>query len=387
MTSLATASLEKSRISSIDIARGIIMVIMALDHTRDYFHTEAFVFDPTDLEKTNPALFFTRWITHFCAPAFALLSGLSISVSLARKTKQELSRFLLTRGVWLMFLEWTFMRFLMFFNLYYDMTILTVLWMLGLCMVCMAALIYLRDVWLLILVLIFTVIVNQINLPIPFLTGIGFIPVTPTFAFIVSYPLIQWLGVMLIGYLLGRFYKADVESKKRQRMLRSVGLSFIALFIIFRWGNLGDISQWKPQATSMFTFLSFLNVSKRPPSMDFILLTVGMIFILLSVLERANSGLLKPFHVFGRVPLFYFLLHFLIIHASSLVLFMYTTGKSFSEIDFHFSKSFGGITPEGGVSLIGVYIAWICIVIVLYPICYWYDRYKTTHKNWWLNYL
>jgi uncharacterized membrane protein len=387
MPTAVTASLEKSRISSVDIARGIIMVIMALDHTRDYFHADAFVFQPTDMEKTHTALFFTRWITHFCAPAFALLSGLSISVSLVRKTKPALSRFLLTRGAWLMFLDWTLIRFLMFFNLYYDMTILTVLWMLGLCMVCMAALIYLRDLWLLILALIFIVVINQLNLSIPFLTGIGFIPVTPTFSFIVAYPLIQWLGVMLIGYLLGRFYRMDIEPEKRQRLLRSVGLCFIALFIIFRGANFGDVSPWKSQSTSLFTFLSFLNVTKQPPSLDFILLTVGVIFILLSVLDRGNAGLLKPFHVFGRVPLFYFLLHFLLIHASAIVVSMYRTGKSLSEIDFHFSKSFGGITPEGGVSLTGVYIAWICIVIVLYPICYWYDRYKTTHKNGWLSYL
>ncbi|HEY5826714.1 MAG TPA: heparan-alpha-glucosaminide N-acetyltransferase domain-containing protein [Cyclobacteriaceae bacterium] len=387
MSSPALPLSEKSRISSIDIARGIIMVIMALDHTRDYFHTDAFAFDATNLEKTNVALFFTRWITHFCAPAFALLSGLSISVSLARKTKRELSRFLITRGLWLIFLEWTLMRFLMFFNLYYDMTILTVLWMLGLCMVCMAVLIYLRELWLLILALIFTVIVNQINLPIPILTGIGFIPVTPSFSFIVSYPLIQWLGVMLVGYLLGRFYKADIEAEKRQRLLRSVGLSFIALFIVFRGVNFGDVALWKSQSTPVFTLLSFLNVSKRPPSIDFILLTVGMIFILLSILERTKSNLLKPFHVFGRVPLFYFLLHFLIIHASALVLFMYTTGKSFAEIDLHFSKSFGGITTEGGISLAGVYLSWIIIVLMLYPICKWYDHYKSTHKHWWLSYL
>jgi len=360
---------------------------MALDHTREYFHTDAFVFEPTNLEKAHATLFFARWITHFCAPAFALLSGLSMSVSLSRKTKPALSRFLLTRGLWLMFLDWTFMRFLMFFNLYYDMTILTVLWMLGLCMVCMAALIYLRDGWLLILALIFIVIITQLNLSIPFLTGIGFIPVTPTFTFIVAYPLIQWLGVMLIGYLLGRFYKAGIESEKRQRMLRSVGLCFIALFIIFRVANFGDVSLWKSQSTTLFTFLSFLNVTKQPPSLDFILLTAGMIFILLSVLERVDSVLLKPFHAFGRVPLFYFLLHFLLIHTSALILSMYRTGKSFSEIDFHFSKSFGGITPEGGVSLTGVYIAWICIVLCLYPICYWYDRFKTTHKDWWLSYL
>ncbi len=267
------------------------------------------------------------------------------------------------------------------------MTILTVLWMLGLCMVCMAALIYLRDLWLLILALIFIVVVSQLNLSIPFLTGIGFIPLAPAFSFIVAYPLIQWLGIMLIGYLLGRFYKSDIQSDKRQRMLRSVGLAFIALFVVFRGVNIGDVSLWKEQSTSLFTFLSFLNVTKQPPSMDFILLTVGMIFILLSVLERNNSSLLKPFHAFGRVPLFYFLLHFLLIHTIAIVLSMYRTGKSFSEIDFHFAKSFGGITPEGGVSLTGVYIAWICIVLILYPICYWYDRFKTTHKNWWLSYL
>lgn len=388
MTSISTTSpLDKPRISSIDIVRGIIMVIMALDHTRDYFHSDALSFDPTDLEKTSVALFFTRWITHFCAPTFALLSGLSIYISKGRKTNKELSRFLLTRGLWLMFLEWTVMRFLMFFNLYYDMTIITVLWMLGFCMVCMAGLIYLKDIWLLILAVIIVFVISPLNLPIPILTGRAFIPLTASASLMSAYPLIPWLGVMLIGYLLGRFYKKDFDSEKRQKLLLIAGFSSIALFVLLRFINVGDFSPWKAYDKPWFTLLSFLNVSKYPLSLDFALMTLGVTLILLSVLDRVQSGVLKPFHVFGRVPLFYFLLHFLLIHASALVLYMNKTGKSFSEIDFHFAKSFGGITAEGGVSLTGVYIAWIIVVLVQYPICYWYDRYKSTHKHWWLSYL
>jgi uncharacterized membrane protein len=379
---------EKSRISSIDIARGIIIVIMTLDHVRDYFHADALVFDPTNMEKTNTALFFTRWITHFCAPSFVLLSGMSMYISLQRKTKKELSEFLWTRGLWLIVLEWTILRFAMFFNFYYDMTILTVLWVIGWCMIFMAGLLYLKELWLLIFALILIFVINPMNLAIPGLTGTGFFPVSPSFAFIISYPLVPWLGLMVVGFTLGRFYMPDIESEKRKKMLFNVGLALIAFFLVLRWINgYGDMAPWKSQSTAWFTFLSFLNVTKHPLSMLCTLMTLGPIFILLSLLEGSDSSLLKPFNVFGRVPLFYFILHFFLAHAGALILFMIKTGKSFSEIDFHFNKSFGGITAEGGFSLTGVYIAWIVVVIIMYPLSQWYDRYKTTHRQWWLSYL
>ncbi len=388
MSAVSTPLTEKSRISSVDIARGIIMVIMALDHTRDYFHNDALLFNPTDLTKTNVYLFFTRFITHFCAPTFVLLSGVSISISRERKTTKQLSVYLLTRGLWLIVLDWTLMRFLMIFNLYYDMTILTVLWVIGLAMVCMSALVFLADRWLLILALIVVFVIGPLNLAIPGLTTLAVIPLSTSSNLIIAYPLAAWLAVMMIGYVLGSLYKKDFDPVKRQRILLIAGSVSIVSFIILRWINIyGDPNPWSPQSTSMFTFLSFLNVTKNPLSMLFTMMALGVTFILLALLDNVKSALLKPFHVFGRVPLFYFLLHFLVIHTGAIILFMIKTGKSFSELDFHFSKSFGGITSEGGFSLPGVYVAWIILIFILYPICKWYDQYKTTHKQGWLSYL
>jgi uncharacterized membrane protein len=378
---------SKNRIQSIDVARGIIMVIMALDHTRDYFHSDALLFDSTNLEKTNTALFFTRWITHFCAPAFVLLSGASMYISLERRTKKELSLFLLTRGLWLIALEWTVWRFIMFFNFYYDMTILTVLWVIGSGMICMAGIIYLKDVFILVLALVFIIIVSPMNLLIPVLTG-RFISASPSFSLIISYPLIPWLSIMMIGYLIGRFYKPDIDDEKRKRMFFNVGAMLIVLFVLIRWTNsFGESSPWSTQTTTWFTVLSFLNVTKYPLSMLFTFMTIGGVLILLSLLDAIDSRSWNPFLIFGRVPLFYFLAHLFLIHIGALLLNKYKSGKSFSEIDFHFSNSFGGITAEGGVSLAGVYLAWITVVIILYPLCRWYNQYKSTHRKWWLSYL
>jgi uncharacterized membrane protein len=376
------------RINSIDIVRGIIMVIMALDHVRDYFHADAFVFDPTDMTKTNPALFFTRWITHFCAPTFAFLSGTSIYLHLQRKSKKELSIFLLTRGAWLIFLDAVVMRFGFFFNFYYDMTILNVLWVFGAAMMIMAALIWLSDRWILTLGLAILVGQHFLSTPIPVLTTRTFLPISPTVAVIIAYPLLQWLAIMMLGYFFGNIYTRQIPPAIRQRRLITLGVSAILLFVIIRWINVyGDPLPWSTQKNFMFTLMSFLNTSKYPPSILFFLMTLGPVFILLAITERIKANSLKFFHVFGRVPLFYFILHFYLAHALALIFYMVKTGKSLAEIDMHFAKSFGGITPEGGHSLAWVYVAWITVVLICYPVCKWYDRYKTTHKHWWLGYL
>ncbi len=379
--------LEKNRISSIDMMRGIVMVIMALDHTRDFFHNTALVFNPTDLTKTNAALFFTRWITHFCAPTFVFLAGASMYISLQRKTKKELSRYLLMRGLWLIVIEFTIMRFAFFFNFYYDVTILNIMWVIGADMVLMAALVHVSDRVALALgfVLLFG---NELISPIPILTGNGFIPVTPDFALIASYPLIPWLGIMLLGYSAGKLYTDAVGPQKRKKILYQLGVSAIVLFIVLRVINgYGDTAPWAVQKDTLFTAISFLNVTKYPVSPMFALVTLGPVMIVLALLEGRTLSVLKPANVFGRVPLFYFIVHFFIIHISALALFMIKTGKSFSDIDFHFSKSFGGLTAEGGVTLVWVYVAWMLLLMLLYPICKWYDRYKSSHKHWWLSYL
>jgi len=378
---------EKVRLESIDTMRGIVMVIMALDHVRDFFHNTALVFNPTDLTKTNEVLFFTRWVTHFCAPTFVFLSGASMYISLQRKTKKELSRYLLTRGLWLIFIEVVVIRFAFFFNFYYDITFLTIIWVIGADMVLMAALIHLSDRAALILGL---VIISGYSLlgSIPILTGIGFYPITPSIAVIESYPILPWLGIMLLGYSAGRLFAPDYDAHKRKKILIQLGVTSIVLFVIIRFINVyGDSTPWTVQKDMMFTVISFLNVTKYPVSLLFALMTLGPMLIVLASLEGRQINVLKPVVVFGRVPLFYFVLHFFIIHAVALVLSLYITEKSFSEIDLHFDKSFGGITPEGGITLAWVYFVWIALVVALYPICKKYDRYKSTHKRWWLSYL
>jgi uncharacterized membrane protein len=389
---------EKSRISSIDLLRGIVMVIMALDHVRDFFHQGGFASDPTNMATTTPAVFFTRWITHYCAPTFVFLAGTSIFLNSKRKDKKELSIFLLTRGLWLILLEVVVVRFGLFFNFYYDIIVFQVIWAIGASMVCMALLIHLSYRWILILALIIVLGHNvadafaiQPGNPLFAMWGIlrqsMFVNITPESILWVPYPLLPWLGIMLLGYCLGKLY-TDYTSERRQKMLLSLGLTSLGLFIVLRLINVyGDPAPWSVQRTGIFTLMSFLNTTKYPVSLLYTLMTLGPILILLSWMEKINLSILKPLTVFGRVPLFYYILHFYIIHAVSLLFYMQKSGKSFSEIDFHFNQSFGGITPDAGYALRWAYVVWIGLVILLYPLCRWYNQYKSTHKHWWLSYL
>lgn len=373
---------EKNRVNSIDLLRGIIMIVMALDHTRDFFHAMTFVYDPTDLTRTSPAIFFTRWITHFCAPAFVFLSGISININLRKRGKPALVKYLLTRGFWLIFLDVVVLRFAFFFNFYYDLTFLSILWMLGWCMVFMAAVIFLPYRAILGISLLIIVGHDALNgLQLGSLWTIlmsrGFVPP----AFVSTYPIIPWLAIMMFGFVVGRMYGDKYDPELRRRLLVQLGVLAIVLFFIVRWVNIyGDPVPWStsPRGT-LFTIMSFFNVTKYPVSLLFTLMTIGPLMILLSWFETLNVRWLAPAQVFGRVPLFYFLTHFFLIHAAALVMNMIRTGKSLGEIDFHFSASFGGITPAGGVNLFWTYVAWIAVVVSLYPVCVWYDKRKLTY--------
>jgi uncharacterized membrane protein len=391
---------EKARISSIDLVRGMVMVIMALDHTRDFFHQGSLGnSDPTDMATTTPVFFFTRWITHFCAPSFVMLAGTSIFLNSQKKSKKDLSMFLLTRGFWLILLEVVVIRFSFFFNLYYDITIFQVIWVIGGSMVCMAALIHLSNKIILGLGLLIvfghnltdSIQLNAENALFPvwaFLHQTGFIAITEGVNLFVFYPLLPWLGIMLLGYSLGRIFTKEFDRERRRQLLFLIGGIAILLFIIIRASNMyGDPAPWAAQKNFVFTLMSFINCTKYPPSLLYTLMTLGPVLIILALLEKSDVRFFKPFVVFGRVPLFYYILHFYLIHAVSLFFFMRQTGKSFSDIDFHFGRSFGGLTSEGGFSLGITYIFWISIVVFLYPLCNWYNRYKSTHSNRWLSYL
>jgi uncharacterized membrane protein len=403
-----TVITEKARVSSIDIVRGIVMVIMALDHARDFFHKGGLFSDPANLATTTPALFFTRWITHFCAPTFVFLAGTSIYISAKRKSPRELSIFLLTRGFWLMVLEFVVVRFSFFFNFYYDIIIMQVIFAIGASMVLMALLTRLPYNAILALGLIITFGRNIFDsfgtlgvtpsdagaggvgsvspLAAVFWQG-GLFPLTSSNIVFVIYPVLPWLGIMLLGYCLGKLY-TEYSPEPRRKLLLNLGVTAIAVFVVLRFLNVyGDPAPWSTQKNFIFSVMSFLNTTKYPVSLLFALMTLGPALVLLSLFEKSPSKLLTPFNVIGRVPLFYYVLHFYILHAAALLLFMNRTGKSWAEIDLHQSAGFGGLTPEHGYSLGGAYLAWILVVLFLYPLCYWYNKYKSTHKHWWLSYL
>jgi uncharacterized membrane protein len=391
---------QKSRIASIDIMRGIVMVIMALDHTRDFYHIEGLTGNPTDLSTTTPILFFTRWITHYCAPTFVFLSGVAVRISTDRKSTKELAIFLLTRGLWLIFLEVVVVRFGLFFNFYYDFTFFQVIWAIGASMVVLSALVFLpaNIVFGIGLLIVFGHNIFDLWPLQPGNTGYaawvilrqnGFLQLDELHALIVPYPLLPWLGVMATGYGVGQWFTKSFDPAKRFDLLLYSGAAAILLFIILRSLNIyGDPAPWSPQKNFTFTILSFLNVTKYPISLLYTLITLGPVLLILAIMEMIpQPRWSNPFIVFGRVPLFYYILHFYLIHFSALIAMMITQDKSLSDIDFHFRAGFGGITQGSGFTLPWVYLIWITIVVSLYPLCRWYNRYKSTHSNWWLSYL
>jgi uncharacterized membrane protein len=308
----------RARLHSVDLVRGLVMVIMALDHVRDFFHVYAKSFDPLDPAKTYTALFFTRWITHYCAPTFVFLAGTGAFLSTARgKTKPELARFLLTRGLWLVVLELTLVRFGWFFNLDYSLSMVQVIWAIGCSMIVLGGLIYLpvRAIAAVGLVMIFAhnafdgvraesfgqlrwlwVLLHESN-----------VLQLPTGAFVfVAYPLIPWIGVMAVGYAFGEIL--TLERRRRRKTLFVLGAACIALFVLLRALNVyGDPSPWAEQEDAWRAMLSFLNTSKYPPSLLFLLMTLGPSILALALFDREPGrepgAVARPFIVFGRVPL------------------------------------------------------------------------------------
>ncbi|HEY0743716.1 MAG TPA: heparan-alpha-glucosaminide N-acetyltransferase domain-containing protein, partial [Chryseosolibacter sp.] len=317
---------EKQRINSIDIVRGIVMVVMALDHARDFFYVGGYATDPTNLAATTPALFFTRWITHYCAPTFVFLSGTSIFLNLQKKSKKEMSVFLLTRGLWLIVLELIVVRFAIVFNFYYDVIFFQVIWVIGASMICMAALLHLKYKVVLAIGLMIVFGHNSFDgLGLQpgdsffalwtILRQAGLIPLTENNTIFVIYPLLPWLGIMILGYCLGKLYSREFNSNERKKYLLILGSSAIALFVILRSVNIyGDPAPWSVQKNGMFTLMSFLNTTKYPVSLLYTLMTIGPVLIILALMEGVKVNFLKPFHVFGRVPMFYYVLHFSLIH-------------------------------------------------------------------------
>ena len=384
------------RIYSIDVLRGIVMILMALDHVRDMMHTTSIVFQPTDLSKTTTALFFTRWVTHLCAPTFVFLSGTSAFLSMKKTNDlRATKRFLLTRGLWLIFLEFTLVNFALWFDIHFSLFLFDVIAAIGFGFIILSLLVgcSLRTIAIIGLAIIFlhnlapfipgseTSVFKTIAMPF-------FAPAAFPFAdgklFIVGYPPLPWLGIMLVGFAAGSLIIRDAE--KRRKNLLMLGLCSIALFVVLRLINVyGDTFPWSEQKNALFSFLSFINVTKYPPSLDFCLLFLGIMFVLLYALMAIKNKWTGIAAVYGKVPLFYFIVHFYIIH---LLVFVMIYLQGFSSADMVFGFSFGRPKSGSGLPLWAIYLVWIAVVALMYPLCRRYGSYKEQHREkLWLRYL
>ena len=387
----------RSRILSIDLLRGTVMIIMALDHVRDYFHRDALLFDPTDLTQTNPLLFFTRWITHFCAPIFVFLAGTSAYLVGVRKGKNALSKFLLTRGIWLVFLEAVIVTFGWEFEIHTHTIILQTIWALGLSMIALSIMVQFPKVAILVISLLFIAghnLLDGYHVQGQGLKAFGWSVINdPNFfqfgpiSMFIAYPVLAWIGVMGAGYCFGQLYNG-VSRERRKKILLWIGSLAILLFILLRFSNLyGDKSPWSHQSSFLFTIMSFLNCTKYPPSLLYILMTVGPAILFLAVTEGPLTKISNTISVFGRVPMFYYLLHIYLIHLLALGAAQFT-GFKWSDMIY---GSWIGSNPAlhgYGFGLGIVYLVWIGITMLLFPLCRWYDKYKSAHRSyWWLSYL
>ena len=409
MTELtATIPNSRNRIQSIDILRGIVMVIMALDHVRDFFfnpdvssgQASSVALDPTNPATTTPLLFFTRWITHFCAPTFIFLAGTSIFLMGHKKSKKDLSWFLIKRGLWLVFVEVIIITFGWRFDPLFHLFFLQVIWAIGVSMIIVGLLVNFPWQVLFALGLLIFFGHNLLDYPdiseklkgtlfadFAYFSNFNFVSLGNGRGAIIVYAFVPWTGLMLLGYCLGKLFTQGFDPGRRKKILLLLGGGLILLFIVVRYVNhYGDPFKWEHQTRGGFyTFLSFLNVNKYPPSLDFLSVTIGVAMIALALLEGIQNKITGVFRIYGRVPMFYYILHFYFIHLIVVIVF-FAQGFSVSQIDapgnlFYFK-------PEGfGFGLGGVYAVWITVVLILYPLCKKYDRYKSTHDKWWLSYL
>ena len=372
--------MKKERILSVDMLRGLVMVIMALDHVRDY--SSMYHFDPEDLTQSNFILFLTRWVTHYCAPVFMFVAGVGTGLGeIGGKTKKQISHFLWTRGLWLVLLEVTVIRFSWFFNFDYSNVFLMVIWALGISMIFLAAIIYLPKKTILIGGLIMVFGHNLVDSIDPESLGAwsplwkvfhtrSFIPMG-SFNIAIIYPLVPWIGVMALGYVFGEsIYRQEREV--RQRNLLIIGSVLTGLFILIRGINVyGDMNPWSVQPTFTMTIASFLNTTKYPPSLSYLLMTIGPAILTLYVFEKVKGPVAEFLIVIGRVPMFYYVLHIYLIHLFSVALGLYQ-GFSLSEMMqpfFMYPQDFGYGLPVS-------YALWIIVVAILYPLCKWYMNLK-----------
>jgi len=375
----------RERLPAIDRLRGLVIVLMALDHVRDYFGQQ--LFSATDLSQTTPALFMTRWVTHLCAPTFVFLAGLSAALMAERMPRRALRRFLLARGMWLVVTEFTIVTLVWSFNFEYRLgLVMQVIWAIGISMCVLSALIALPVPW----IAAFAVAMIAGHNLLDGLSPQAFGPWAPlwnvlhvqgpTPVGLVLYPLIPWIGVMAAGYAFGALYK---QPSLRARVSLQLGAALLALFVGLRWLNVyGDPKPWSPQRDALFSALSFLNVSKYPPSLSYLLVTLGLGLLLLHALDRPAARLMDALDTLGRVPLFAYVVHLALAHLlAGLCALALGHGTSvLGQLFVFFPKTWG-------FGLGGVYAAWLVVLALLYPLCRWFAALKRRRSDPWLSYL
>jgi uncharacterized membrane protein len=390
------------RLVSVDVLRGLVMVVMALDHVRDFVHAGAMTFSPEDLTRTTPALFFTRWITHVCAPAFVFLAGLGVFRKLRRdQSRGRLSAFLVSRGLWLIVTEVVVLRLALNFRLFGpDPILLLVLWAVGLSMIVLAALIHLPphvvgSVGIAIIALhnrLDPIRAQELGAFAPVWTVLhqqGVIQLAGQVA-VVGYPVLQWIGLLAVGFAAGSLF--DLEAWRRRRLLVGGGLALAAVFVALRIVNqYGDPQPWSPQGSAVMTLVSFLRTTKYPPSLLFLSMTMGPILLGLAWFDRKALSPLHPLAVIGRVPFFYYFGHFFLAHAIASCLAWWRYGDARLAFLSGPFPSMGGAAaafpPDFGWSLGTVYAVWAVVVLLMYPLCQWFDALKRRRHSWWLSYL
>ena len=394
------------RLPSIDVARGLVMVIMALDHARDLLHIHADQ-SPTNLATTTPILFFTRWITHLCAPGFVFLAGTSVYLYFygaskaspsGAATPAEMSsrrRFVFTRGLVLVGMEFTIVNFGVFFDPHFRLFIFEVIATIGTGMILLSILsrVRLGVVAAIAAMLIFGHDLFNPGMlpatgPVRFIGSLLFslnvFPLGPDRLFLIAYPVLPWLGILLAGFVAGRLFALPADQRKV--ILLRLGLAALALFVLLRSIDLyGDPIHWAKQKNALFTFLSYINVNKYPPSLIFTLVTLGVLLLVLSAAEGHDNRTTRVLRVYGQAPMFYFIVHFYILHAVMLIVVLL---QGYHWADLPFSGGRFGRPAGAGLSLAAVYAVWIAVVVALYPVCKWYGQYKQSHREKkWLRYL
>lgn len=378
----------QQRIQTIDIVRGIVMIIMALDHSRDLFHLDFLKNDPLDYNTTHPFLFFTRWITHLCAPVFVFLSGVSVYLNVLKENSIAKSRsFLIKRGLWLIFLEFTVIGFAIFFDIEFKFLFFQVIGAIGFGFIVLGLLLFLDAKVITAIGLLILLTHNLLDFaPDNIKAGASvfflpvFIPISEVRVLGVGYPLIPWMAIMFVGFGSGILFLKNQDVRKK--IFSQLGLLLLIAFVVIRFLNVyGNQSPWEEKQSTIFTILSFLDLTKYPPSLLFSMFFLGIMFFLLYLFDKKHynkfDAILK---VYGSVPLFYYVLHWIVLHFIQFIMLKFQ-GFSFSEM---LDVEMGRPREPNGLNLTGVYIVWIIVIILLYPICKAFSNYKAKnkHKSW-----